>query len=127
MGKAARSVFTFVCVFLVFGMAGCKPASPEDYPEYAVTENKDLGAVELNYGGVVFRPYGIVPDTSLRGEQIGVREGVPESKICAVKGCPSDEWIIEYLDVFMGGGDMLYKAAGTSDAPPELERYKEYE
>ncbi|HPK17214.1 MAG TPA: hypothetical protein PKW41_14565, partial [Clostridia bacterium] len=94
---------------------------------YALTENKELNVVELNHNGIVFRPYGIVPDNSLRGTQIGVRDGVPESKICEVKGYPSDEWIIEYLDVFMGGGDMLFKATGITDVPAELEQYKEYE
>ena len=128
IGKAMKSALTtFVCVCLTLGTTGCEPASPEAYPEYAVMENKDLNVIELSYDGVVFRPYGIIPDTSLRGNQIGIREGVPESKICEVKGYPSDEWIIEYLDIFMGGGDMLYKATGTTDIPSVLEQYKEYE
>jgi len=110
---------------MILGATG--QASPAIYPEYAVTENKELNVVELNHNGIVFRPYGIVPDNSLRGTQIGVRDGVPESKICEVKGYPSDEWIIEYLDVFMGGGDMLFKATGITDVPAELEQYKEYE
>lgn len=127
-GKAMKSaIAALVCAVLAFGITGCKPAPPGTYPEYAVTENKDLNVIELNYNGVIFRPYGNIPGNSLRGDQIGVREGVPESKICEVKGYPSDEWIIEYLDVFMGGGDMLYKAAGTTDIPSALEQYKEYE
>ncbi len=115
------------CVFLISGLTGCKPSSRDTYPEYAATENKALNVVELNYGGIVFRPYGVIPDTALRGKQIGIRENDPQSKICEVKGYPSTEWIIEYLDVFMGGGDMLFKATGTTDIPAELEQYREYE
>lgn len=128
MGKTIKSaIAVLACILIIFGTAGCRPASPAAYPEYAVAENKELNVVELNYGGVVFRPYGNIPDKSLRGDQIGIREGDPESKICEVKGYPSDGWIIEYLDVFMGGGDMLFKATGITDIPSELTQYKEYE
>ena len=127
IGKAIKSaIIALVCAFITLGLAGCKPASPA-YPEYTITENKELNVIELNYDGVVFRPFGIIPDKSLRGNQIGIRESVPQSKICEVKGYPSSEWIIEYLDVFMGGGDMLFKATGTTDIPSELKKYKEYE
>ena len=127
IGKAIKStIIALVCAFITLGLAGCKPASPA-YPEYTITENKELNVIELNYDGVVFRPFGIIPDKSLRGNQIGIRESVPQSKICEVKGYPSNEWIIEYLDVFMGGGDMLFKATRTTDIPSELKKYKEYE
>lgn len=76
IGKAMKSALTaFVCVCLTLGTTGCKPASPEAYPEYAVMKNKDLDVIELSYDGVVFRPYGIIPDTSLRGNQIGILGG----------------------------------------------------
>jgi hypothetical protein len=128
IGKTIKStIAVLICVFLTFGAAGCKHASPATYPEYTVTDNKDLGVIELNYNGVVFCPYGVISDKSLRGNQIGVRENDQESKICEVKGYPSNEWIIEYLDVFMGGGDMLLKATGITDIPSELEQYKEYD
>ncbi len=124
-----RSLFVLAVLMLVciFVLSGCKPADPVTYPEFSVTENKDLNVVELNHEGVVYRPYGVVPNPSLRGSQIGIREDDPQSKICEVKGYSSDEWIIEYLDVFMGGGDMLFKAVGTTDVPAELEQYKQYE
>lgn len=109
---------------LVLMFVSCASAT---YPEYTVTEKKELNVVELNHDGIVFRPYGVIPDKSLRGKQIGIREGDPQSKICEVKGHPSSEWVIEYLDVFMGGGDMLFKSTGTTDIPTDLEQYQEYE
>ena len=61
------------------------------------------------------------------GEQIGIREGDPESKICEVKGNDSKEWISEYSDMFMGRGDMLFEAIGVTEIPTDLEKYKAYD
>lgn len=127
MQKLFLSVLAIVTLFCVCGLSGCKSAAPATYPEFTVTENKDLNVVELNYDGIVYRPYGVVPDNSLRGTQIGIRKDDPQSRICKVNGYSSDEWIIEYLDVFMGGGDMLYKSVGITEVPAELEQYKQYE
>ncbi len=126
MKKPGLFVLT-MALFCAIGSAGCASVAQETNPEFKVTENKELGVVELNHDGVVYRPYGVIPDKSLRGNQIGIRENDPQSKICEVKGYGSGEWLIEYLDVFMGGGDMLYKAVGITEVPNELERYKQYE
>lgn len=107
------------------GLAGCKPNSQTEYPAYPVTENN--GFIELSHNGVVYRPYGVFSDNSYRGKQIGIREGDPKSKICEVKGHDSSQWIVEYLDEFMGGGDMLYKAVGVTEVPAELEQFKQYD
>jgi hypothetical protein len=127
MRKLFLLVLTIVTLFCVFGLAGCKSVAPATYPEFTVTENKDLNVAELNHDGVVYRPFGVVPDKSLRGNQIGIRKDDPQSKICEVKGYPSNEWIIEYLDVFMGGGDMIYKAVSITEVPAELEQYRQYD
>ncbi len=122
MKKRLWKIFALQALVLMF--IACASAT---YPAYTVTENKELNVVELNHAGIVFRPYGVIPDKALRGKQIGIRENDPQSKICEVKGHPSSEWVIEYLDVFMGGGDMLFKASGITDVPSDLEQYKEYE
>lgn len=126
MRQLFLSVLIIAMLFCDFGFTGCKAADPVTYPGFTVTENEELNVVELNHDGIVYRPYGVVPDTSLRGTQIGIRKDDPQSRICEVKGYSSDEWLIEYLDVFMGGGDMIYKAVGIT-VPAELEQYKQYE
>lgn len=108
-------------------LTGCMPDEQAEYPEYEAVENTELNVMELHYNGIVYRPYGVFLDTRFRGKQIGIREGDPESKICEVKGYDCAEWIVEYLDVFMGGGDMLFKAAGVTEIPAELEQYKQYD
>ena len=107
--------------------AGCGQHLPEEYVEYEVSENKELGCIELIRDGIVFRPYGIITDDGFRGNQIGVRENDTKSIICEVKGYSSEEWITEYLDVFMGGGDMLYKAVGVTEIPEELKQFRQYD
>lgn len=127
MQKIFLIVLTIVTLACFLGVVGCSPVSQTTFPAFTVTENKELNVIELSHDGVIYRPFGVVPDKSLRGKQIGIREDDPQSKICEAKGYSSKEWIIEYLDVFMGGGDMLFKAIGIAEVPAELEQYKEYE
>ena len=123
-----RSYFAIlVIVIFAVSLFGCSSKDTIDVNEYAVTENNELGCVELNIDGVTFRPYGVIPDSSLRGNQIGVRDDEPNSKIFEVNGYSSAEWIIDFLDVPMGGGDMLFKAVGVTDIPEDLEQYNEYD
>ena len=124
--KQALQLF-LAAVLLSLSTGGCTASEKTDYPEYSAAENTSLGCIELNCSGVVFRPYGVINTSDLRGKQIGVRKGVPESKICEVKGFNPGEWIIEYLDMPMGGGDMLFKAADAKEIPAELEQYKTYD
>ena len=119
--------FFLTAVLLASGLSGCITAGQIDYPEYSASENTSLGCIELEYNGVIYRPFGVFNTRSFRGKQIGVRKGDPESRICEVKGYNPDEWITEYLDVFMGGGDMLFKAADANEIPAELEQYKIYD
>ena len=129
-----KTILMFVIFAMVaVGFTGCKSGesleSPDysEYPEYIVGSNMELGCVELSYEGIVYRPFGVFFNSDFRGAQIGIREAMPESKICEVKGYPSAEWITEYLDVQMGGGDMLFKAVSVTEIPEELAQYKEYE
>ena len=116
---------------MLFSLTSCKANDqneyPTEYPEYSVVENTKLGCLELDYEGVVYRPYGVFNTSDYRGNQIGIREGDPESKICEVVGYSSDEWITEYLDVPMSGGDMLFKSVDVTQIPAELEKYKQYD
>jgi uncharacterized lipoprotein YehR (DUF1307 family) len=123
--KTALTLFLAI-VMMTVSLSGCKSNEQAEYPVYSVVENVELGVIELHYNDLIYRPYGI-SDTKLRGKQIGVREADAESKICEAKGYDSKEWIVEYLDVFMGGGDTLYKAVGTTEIPTEIEQYKEYD
>ena len=119
--------FFLIIIFLISGLSGCKQSEQNDYPEYSVVDNKELGCAELHYDGIVYRPYGVFTNNDFKGKQIGVREDDPEVTICEVKGYESDEWILDHLDVFMSGGDMLFKAAGVVEIPPELAKYKQYD
>jgi hypothetical protein len=121
------SLFFVIAIIIAVGMAGCGAADKAEYPEYAVLDNSELGCVELSYGGITYRPFGGIGNDDMRGEQIGIREGDPESRICEVEGYDPDEWIIEYLDVFMEGGDMLMKATSVTEIPAELEQYRMYD
>ena len=114
-----------VTIITILNITGCAPDKHVEYPGFSVVDNKELGCVELNHEGIIYRPFGVL-DSKLRGTQIGVRENEPDSKIFEVKGYDSTEWIVEHLDVIMGGGDMIFKAVGVTEIPKELEAYKEY-
>ena len=92
-----------------------------------VTENTDLGCVELNYEGITYRPYGIIISSKLKGKQIGIRENTPDCKIYEVKGYDNHEWILDYLDVFMESSYTLFKSIEVTNIPNELAGYKEYD
>ena len=126
MVRRKNYIALLAVIIIVVGLFGCGSNDTLSVIEYAATENNDLGCIELTLNGVTFRPYGVVPDSSLRGEQIGVRDDEPESRIFEAKGYSTDEWIIDYLDVPMGGGDMLFKAVGITEIPEELKQYNEY-
>ena len=116
-------IITFLCFI------SCK-ANNRKYPEYTVKNNTGLGCVELVYEGITYRPYGILTFdfgfSKFMAKQIGIREDNPNCKIYELKGYDSREWIIDYLDVFMGGS-MLLKSIDVIDIPKELERYKAYD
>ncbi len=126
--KKLCSVGTAVilCILLAAGLTGCASGGQAAYPEYAEAENTALGCIELSYNGNTYRPYGVFTDNKLKGEQIGIREGLPDSKIYAVKGYDSGEWIVEYLDIIMGG-NMLFKSVSVTDVPDELEAVRQYD
>ena len=128
-GSSFKSVFTLVLlvmIVLVSNLTGCTPKNEKTYPDYLETVNKELGCVELTYDGVTFRPFGVLTSTKLRGEQIGIRENNPDTKIHEVKGYSSSEWIIEQDNVLMGG-IMILKAVGVADIPAELEQHRQYD
>ena len=114
-------------VFLAISFVGCKSGEQAEYPEYAVVENAELGCVELHRDGVVYRPYGGFHNSDYRGKQIGTRESDTKSVICEVVGYSPDKWITEYFDVFMGGGNMIFKAVGVTEIPAELAEFKSYD
>jgi len=123
--KAPLSIIIGLVFFL--SLAACKPANQKVWPEFSVTENTELGCIEFHRDGDTYRPYGVLKGPKLRGDQIGIRKGEPDCKIYELRGYDAAEWIIDYLDVFMGGGLMLFKAVGVTEIPAELEQYREYD
>jgi hypothetical protein len=117
---------TVIGIFMAVCLVGCKSSENIVCNEYKISENSELGCLALSYNGVTFRSYGI-SDRDIRGEQKGIREDDPDTKIYDVEGYSSDEWVIDCLDVFMSDGDMLWKAVGVTEIPAELEQYKEYD
>ncbi|WP_461257637.1 hypothetical protein, partial [Treponema sp. R80B11-R83G3] len=90
-------------------LIGCK-ADKQNYPEYSVKVNSELGCAELLYEGVKYRPYGILkPFNKFIAKQIGIREDSANSKIYELKGYNSREWIVDYLDVLMPT-NMIFKS-----------------
>lgn len=117
-----------IAILGIIPLIGCSQSNDDtEYPEYAVSTNSEIDCIELSYDGVIYRPYGVFPNNKLRGKQIGIRGNDTQSKICEVKGYSSKEWITEYSDAFMGGGDMLFKAVGVTEIPEDLKQYKEYD
>ena len=123
--KIAASVSLLVIIVLC--LSACISDSKTVYSEYSVADNTELGCVELSHDGITYRPFGNFSNTKLRGTQIGIREGDNSSKIYEVKGYNSSEWIVEYHDVFMGGGGMVFKAVGVTEIPSELEMHRDYD
>ena len=125
-----RKLFiSLLLVFVILSFYGCSMGTKTDYPIVTTAENNSLGCIELIYNGVTYRPFGISLDTKLRGKQIGIRDDVEDGrgKVCEVKGYEVTEWLIDYLDVFMGGGDMILKAVEVKEIPSELEQYRDYD
>jgi chloramphenicol 3-O-phosphotransferase len=121
-----QSLLVFVGFILVICLSGCLTALKE-YPVIPVSINTELDCVEFSYDGIIYRPYGIVSSSKLRGERIAIREDADNGIVCKVKGYEVSEWLIDYLDVFMGGGDMLWKAVDVTVVPAELQQYQEYD
>ena len=124
--KSLVSMF-FACAFMVLSLSACNVHVEGEYVEYATNENETLGCIELSRLDIVYRPYGVIPNNEFRGDQVGLRDDNPDSILCQVKGYSTSEWILEYTDVFMDGGDMLFKAVGVTDIPEELIKFKEYD
>jgi hypothetical protein len=124
--RISFAIVLCLCILLATGLIGCVSNNSTVFPEYKETENLELGCVELSYNGDTYRPYGVFDDDILKGKQIGIREGVHDSKIYEVIGYDSTEWIVEYLEVTMGG-NILFKAVGVTDIPAELESTKQYD
>ena len=122
-----KSLLLIIGIVLVVSLSGCGSNTRIEYPTIPVSENKELGCVELVIDGITFRPFGTIGHSRLRGEQIGIREDTDNGIICEVKGYEATEWLIDYLDVFMGGGDTLYKAVGITEIPADLEQYQMYD
>ena len=122
-----KSFLLIIIVFLCF--ISCK-ANNKKYPEYTIRDNTGLGCIELVYEGITYRPYGILTLDSgfnkFLTKQIGIREDNSNSKIYELKGYDSREWIVDYLDVFLGVS-LLLKSIDVIDIPKELERYKAYD
>ena len=128
----------FICFSLIvlqLTLAGCGNSNNQTkYPEYLETANSELGCAELSYDSITYRPFGIFNEDGMFafdkfiGNQIGIRkmETPPPTKIYEIKGYNSKEWIVEYDDVIMGG-NMILKAVGVTDIPPELAKYKQYD
>ncbi len=134
--KLIKFIF-FSLIILQLALTGCSNSNNQTkYPKYLETTNSELGCVELSYNGVVYRPFGIfgggetptLTFSEFIGNQIGIRkmETPPPTKIYGIKGYNSKEWIVEYDDILMGG-NMIFKAVGVTDIPPELAKYKQYD
>ena len=121
-----KSFLAWLLLFalVLLPLSACK--TNKAYPEYTVTDNDALGCVELHCDGITYRPYGVFPTKDFQGDQIGIRQGDPDSKIYQVKGYETSEWIIEYLDVIMGG-HMIFKSTTVTEIPAELKAYQSYD
>ncbi len=132
--KRIKFIF-FSLIILQLTLTGCSNSNSQTkYPEYLETANSELGCVELNYDSVTYRPFGVfggggtLTFSEFIGNQIGIRkmETPPPIKIYEIKGYNSKEWIVDYDDVLMGG-NMIFKAVGVTDIPPQLAKYKQYD
>lgn len=129
--KYRRFIF-FLLMVLPLTLLGCgQSKSQKQYPEYIESVNAELGCAELSYDEVTYRPFGVFSGDRIFafnqfiGNQIGIGQQDPPTKIYEIKGYNPKEWIIEYDDVFMGG-NMILKAVGVTDIPPEIEKYRAY-
>ena len=126
--KNRKNIFLLLLLLftILLHMSSCKAEPQEEYISYSAVENEELGCAELHNEGIIYRPYGIFTSNKFKGKQIGVRDDAADLKIHEVKGYDSSEWIVEYLDVLMGG-NMIFKAVGVNEIPEELEQYKQYD
>ena len=117
----------FAIALTTICLCGCNRQPQEEYTEFEVSENMELGCIELTAMDTVYRPYGVITNNSFKGGQVGTRNDNPDVKICQVREYSTAEWIVEYSEVFMDGGLMLYKAVGVVDIPEELSKFNQYD
>lgn len=119
-------VLIFISIFVILNQIN-EELNPT-LVAFQVSENADLGCVELLQGGTIYRIFGIIGGrSSLRQSKIGVRSDESQAAIYSVKGFDSTEWLIEADEGFMTVGDILYKSKDVQEIPKELEKYKEYD
>jgi hypothetical protein len=102
----------------------------ESLLRFTVEEDWGKGSALRTLDEFNYAPFGILSNESVKqflGEPIGVidTEGYEEAIIFSVNGYSSKEWIIEYLNVFMGGGHMLFKESNVTLIPDELKEFEE--
>ncbi|HCC34386.1 MAG TPA: hypothetical protein DEQ02_01630 [Ruminococcaceae bacterium] len=122
-----KKIIAVICIFsFLFMLSACKQEPAKPALQFIASDNNELGCVELTRDGIIYRPFGIIGEKSMRGEKIGIRGGDSSSSIFAVKDYSWDEWILESDEGLMPAGDMLFKAVGVTEIPVEFEKYKEY-
>lgn len=99
-------------VLLAALLASCAAPVYNDYQELN-------NGVNLQHNDVTYSFYCALPKDELRGKQIGIIGGNRDHKVFEMAGYPPDDWVIEYLDVFMSIYT-VYKADTVSEIPEEL-------
>ena len=103
-----------VLIMLFAFLVSCSPQK-----KYENFEEFNSGSV-LKRGEITYIFFDALPNTSIKGEQIGVIDGDKTHKVYSVKGYSSDEWVIEYYDVIMSTYS-LYKSDAVTEIPEELQ------
>lgn len=109
-----RILLLLSVAMLVFVITSCS-----GNPDFVNFEELDNGAA-LRQGDITYTSIGVLPDTSLLGEQYGIINGEDNHKVFLVEGYSPDEWIVEYLDVIMSVHN-LFKADSVIEIPDELQ------
>jgi len=125
--KNKAFIFLLTLVLIIPTLSSCSSQKEAPAVPYVAQENSELGCMELSYDGKIFRPYGVIGSSSLRDSKIGVSGGEDGEGVYSVKNHDSTQWILAGDDVFMSGGDMLYKEVSVTEIPEDLKQYKQYD
>lgn len=113
---AALGSLVPVGVMAVILAIGLGSAPREKLPYAVMIDNREY--VIISWDGRQYVPYCAI-SKSARGKQIGIVYGEENEKIYEYKGYPTEEWIINALD--MDGGAMLYREVSVTEIPAGLE------
>lgn len=118
-----KNMIGIIMVLIVWCFSGC--GSNTNNNEIIIFNQK----VNEQYLSIIWNDREYVPycaiEPSKRGDYLGYVKGDSDVEIYTLDGYSNEEWLIDYLNLEIGGEAMLYKEISVQDIPDGF--YSEYD